>query len=179
MKHHHLKVVDSGESSDGETGRKSRLRSGETMAPLGYQMPLPLENESDSKKIVVVAMDDVHGTQFCSLVINLKPRTVVDVRHLIRFDLPGTSRKEVFSCFGAVHALYVNASLPWHELQPRDFISEDGTLSQRLSHEVIEREDSPILLLASKEPNARFLASYLHRVLSSQATCPWKIEQAV
>lgn len=179
MKRHHLSLVDTKESPCGVDGRKPIQRSGQVMAPLGCQLPLPLGGDAESKKIVVVAMDHMHGAQFRSLILSLKPRTVIDLRHLIRFDLPGTSRAEIFSCFSRVHALYVNDSLPWHELQPRDFMTDGNSLSHRLSHEVIERDNSPIMLLASKVEDARLLASYLHRITSSSMKGAWVIEREV
>ena len=110
--------------------------------------------------IVIVPMDHIHGVQLCRLILDLKPRTAVDLRHLIRFDLPGTSRTEIFHHLKNAHTLYVKASLPWHELQPRDFITDGTPLSQRLNHEVVERKDSPVLLFASKKDEARYLTAY-------------------
>lgn len=179
MKRPDLRLVPTFASFEARVVDAAALQSSQTMTPHGYQLSLPFDDQAVLTQIAIVAMDHIHGVQLCRLILDLKPRKAVDLRHLIRFDLPGTSRTEIFYYLSSVHTLYVKASLPWHQLQPRDFILDDTPLSQRLNHEIVEREESPILLLASKKDEARYLTAYLHRVLSSRAKRPWKIEQVV
>ncbi len=179
MKRPDLRLVPTLTSSEVRVTKRAAPQPSRTMTPDGYQFFLPFDETAVKTQIVIVAMDHIHGVQLCRLILDLKPRTAVDLRHLIRFDLPGTSRTEIFQHFKNAHTLYVKASLPWHELQPRDFITDGTPLSQRLIHEVLERKDSPVLLFASKRDEARYLTAYLHRVLSSQAKHPWKIEQVI
>lgn len=143
-----------------------------------FQLSLPLDDRM-AKQIVIVAMEHIHGIRLCGIIRDLMPKVAVDVRHLIRFDLPGTSRSEIFSQFAMLHTLYVKASLPWHTLTPRDFMLETIPLSQRLSHEVVERDDTPVLLLASRKVEVRYLTTFLSRALSAQARSPWKIVEAI
>lgn len=165
-------------TSAGDPVPKAITRVGQELFPHNYQFSLPFESKENHKNIVVISVDRAHGSDFCRLILKLKPKVAIDVRHLIRFDLPGTNRSEVFQCFKLSHTIYINESIPFHEFKPRDFLVSDNKLSQRLHHEIVERGDSPILILVSKAEEARYLTSYLHRLLSSHAAHPWKVEQA-
>jgi hypothetical protein len=110
--------------------------------------------------------------------LDLKPKVAIDLRLLIRFDLPGASRAEIFNHLKLVNTLYVKDSMQWNRLKAHDLMLSESTLSHRLNHEVVERDDSPILLLASKKDEARYLGAYLNRILSMRAKRPWRVDQA-
>lgn len=148
------------------------------MAPHGFQLGLPFEGDGGVQRILIVAMDEIHGSQFLALLRSVRPKAVVDLRHLIRFDLPGTNRDEVFYNLSHLRSLYVNASVPWHQLRRQDLISNDTSISQRLDHEVVERQDSPLVLLTAKKSELFEIAAYLNRSLSTRSNRAWKIEQA-
>lgn len=141
------------------------------------QLRLPFD-DSASRRIIIVAMDCIHGIQLCNLILDIKPKKAIDLRYLIRFDLPGTNRSEIFHRMKLVRTHYVKASLPWHQLSARDFMLGNKQLSDQLDYEIMGGEESPLLLLASKDDDVRNLTSYLNRLLSSHSTSYWQIEFA-
>jgi hypothetical protein len=144
----------------------------------GLQLSLPFDDCTTLRRIVIVSMDQIHGQTLCNLILDLKPKVAIDLRLLIRFDLPGASRAEIFNHLKLVNTLYVKDSMQWNRLKAHDLMLSESTLSHRLNHEVVERDDSPILLLASKKDEARYLGAYLNRILSMRAKRPWRVDQA-
>lgn len=132
----------------------------------------------ENRKVEIVSMDGLHGKRLCELIMSKKPKVALDLRHVIRFDLPGTSREQVLNYFRATNTLYVRDPLPWHALQRRDFIAGDKVISQRLEHETVERKQSPIMLFVPKEEHVGFLTAYLNRVFSSRGDGFWEIVAA-
>lgn len=146
-------------------------------APSNEQLCFSFDDEElhDSHRIEIVSMDGLHGKRLCELILSKRPKVAVDLRHVIRFDLPGTSREQVLSYFRATSTLYVREPLPWHILQRRDFVSGGKTISQRLEHETVERKQSPVMLFVPKDEHVRFLTAYLNRVCSNRAEGRWEI----
>lgn len=152
------------------SGARSRVASNE-------QLSFSFEDDDrfDGRRIEIVSMDGLHGKRLCELILSKKPRVALDLRHVIRFDLPGTSREQVLSYFRAANTLYVRDPLPWHALQRKDFIAGNRVISQRLEHETVERKHSPVMLFVPKDEHAGFLAAYLNRVFSTRGGEPWEI----
>lgn len=153
--------------------RCARMRSNEQLS-----FAFDDDKAHDSNRIEIVAMDGLHGKRLCEMILSKKPKVALDLRHVIRFDLPGTSREQVLSYFRASSTLYVRDPLPWHSLQRRDFISGDRVISQRLEHETVERKQSPVMLFVPKEEHIGFLTAYLNRVFSNRGDGPWEIVAA-
>lgn len=129
----------------------------------------------EGHRVEIVAMDGLHGRRLCELIMSNKPKVALDLRHVIRFDLPGTSREQVLGYFRAANTLYVRDPLPWHTLQRKDFVAGERVLSQRLEHETVEQKQSPVMLFVPKVEHIGFLASYLNRVFSNRGDGQWKI----
>lgn len=153
-----------------DEANRSRARSCEQLTFSFYDV-----ETQHGQRIEIVAMDGLHGRHLCELIMSRKPKVTLDLRHVIRFDLPGTSREQVLSYFRATNTLYVRDPIPWHDLQRRDFISGNRIISQRLEHETVERKQSPIMLFVPKDEHVKLLTSYLNRVFSMRGEGPWEI----
>ena len=154
-------------------------RLNETMVPHGHQLSLPFVNEITDRRTFIVPMDHIHGGRLCNLIMELKPQAVIDLRHVIRFDLPGTNRDRVFRHIRAVGSCYMTIPVPWHQFQARDFMAGETSLSDQLTQEVVKREGSPVLLFVSRRTEVRLVATYIHQILSSQARSSWQVVEAV
>jgi hypothetical protein len=153
--------------------RSSRKRSSEQLS-----FSFDDVEAQDGHRVEIVAMDGLHGKRLCELIVAKKPKVAVDLRYVIRFDLPGTSREQVLSYFRATNTLYVRDPIPWHDLQRRDFMAGDRVLSQRLEHETVERKHSPVMLFVPKKEHVALLTAYLNRVFSSRGEDSWEITTA-
>jgi hypothetical protein len=129
-------------------------------------------------RVEIVAMEGLHGKRLCELIVSKRPKVALDLRHVIRFDLPGTSREQVLSYFRATRTLYVREPIPWHNLQRKDFIAGDRVISQRLEHETVERNQSPVMIFVPKDEQVGLLTAYLNRVLSKRKEGLWAISAA-
>jgi hypothetical protein len=127
--------------------------------------------------VAIVPMEQIHGERFHAAFDKIRPKVVIDLRHAIRFDLPGTNRLAIFRLFSKVQTFYTIASLPWHQLEARRLMTENWDLSERLTHEVLERRQSPVMLLVPLTEHAIMLRSYLNRVLNERAKISWCMEQ--
>ena len=145
--------------------------------PLNEQLCFSFEEKKlcESHRIEIISMDGLHGKRLCELILSSRPKVAVDLRHVIRFDLPGTSREQVLAYFRATGTLYVREPLPWHALQRKDFISGNKIISQRLEHETVERKQSPVMLFVPKDEHINFLTAYLNRVFSNRGKGHWEI----
>lgn len=132
------------------------------------------QNEK-SNKLTIVVMETVHGLDFCNLVSDLVPKIILDMRLSVRFDLPGSSRDHIFNQFKRSRALYSRASLNWHDLTHSDFMLGENSLSNRLNHELLEREESPLLILVQKPSHAQLLHSFVNRQLKGNGKENWSV----
>lgn len=156
-----------------DESHRSRARFGEQLSFSFHDVEV-----KRGQRIEIVAMDGLHGRRLCELIMLKKPKVTLDLRHVIRFDLPGTSREQVLSYFRATNTIYVRDPIPWHDLQRRDFMSGNRIISQRLEHETVERKQSPVMLFVPKHEHVKFLTSYLNRVFSMRGEGPWEILSA-
>ncbi|WP_156392777.1 hypothetical protein [Rhizobium sp. Root482] len=173
----HLRLV----ASDPALTRavQERVTVGKRKLKFEEQLSFNLEGEVQEKRVILIAMAPLHGRRFMELIASIKPKVVLDTRHAIRFDLPGTSRSYVFARFASIHAYYAKAHIPWHELRAADFMLERGPLSNRLHHEILEREEDCIMVLLPDAEHLGLFRSYLNRQLSTSSKMDWRIEEAV
>lgn len=170
-----LRLVQSGAKSENDEKQGIVPRVFRS-AQRPQQLKLPFDLPSEPELIIkIVAMDSVHGRLLNEILEQFEPEVVLDLRHAVRFDLPGTSRQLVFSHLSRLHAHYSVDSIPWHAIQPTDLMTMQWGLSPRLLHELLHEGSSRLLLLVPKPDHARLLASYLNRVLSEQSTQEWEM----
>ena len=174
----HLRLVTDAEAAASLAGTAPKRR-GVAVAE-GEQLTFDFWEEQDPQRLIVlVAMDAIHGRTLCELILRTKPRVALDMRYAVRFDLPGTNRTQVFLHFHETNTMYSKSSIPWHQLKAADFMIDRGPISQRLYHEVLERNIDPIMLLVPQPDHARFVNAYLNRKMSEHVDHAWRIEQAV
>lgn len=173
----HIKLVVSGFVQADKADFRTTI--GKRPARKGEQLVLDLGEIPHEKQLTIVCMDSIHGKTLCNIISNLRPQVAVDLRHAVRFDLPGTNRDQVFMRFNEAKTFYTQAGLPWHELKPADFMADRTSLSHRLHHEILERAEAVILLLLPSPEHSKYLRSYLNRKLSEKAGHPWRIEEVV
>lgn len=130
------------------------------------------------RRILVAAMDRIHGLRLHELVAEVHPVTVLDLRHTIRFDLPGTSRLMFLESVSRVRSLYMRVPMEWHG-DVQSAVNVDVVLPVRLHHEVVERRDGNLMLLVKKPEHALRISSMLNVTLSKSDLHGWDIEQAI
>jgi hypothetical protein len=128
-------------------------------------------------RVLVVAMDTVHGRTLQKAVVSNKPRSVIDLRYAARFDQYGSDRDTLFAYFKSVGAYYALDSMPWHDLSVRDFMTETDLLVPRVHHELVELGKGAVMFFVPKPQHASMLIAYLNRMLSSKAKSSWGIER--
>lgn len=158
------------------TTRRQKIKA--TAFPRDWQLSLPFDDLPLGPTIVVVPMETMNGPALRGLIQNRRPNAAVDLRELIRFDLPGTSREDVFRTLHTYHTYYVKDPLPWHRLDARALALLDGPVSNTLVHEIAERSAACVFVLVYKHDDARSIASHLNKVLSERMDGPWHIEEA-
>lgn len=130
------------------------------------------------RRIVLIPMDEVDGILLHHLVFELEPIAAMDLRHAVRFDLPGTNRNRFFGDLRLAHTLYIREPIEWHDLDITPFAVDAALVPARLFHEIIEREDGHVLLLVPNKQSATIMASALNLALTRKKTHGWRIEQA-
>lgn len=150
-----------------------------TATPRDWQLPLPFDDTPIGPTVLIVPMVTMNGSTLRGLINERRPNSAVDLRELIRFDLPGTSREDVFRTLQVHHTYYVKDPLPWHRLDARALAMLDGPVSNKLVHEIAEQRAACIFVLVYKHDEARSIASHLTKVLSERMVGPWHIEEAV
>jgi hypothetical protein len=142
------------------------------------QLRLKFDDEP-VRRIVLVAMDEIDGWQLHELVIALKPFAAVDLRHAVRFDLPGTNRARFFDDLSQLHALYIREPIEWHHIEKNPMVTTSDILPLRVRYEVLEQETGHILLMVPRYSHSRVMASALNLALSTRKSHGWRIEQAL
>lgn len=165
-----------GEKGELTAGQRQKIKA--TAVPRDWQLPLPFDDAPVGPTIVIVPMETMNGSTLRGLISDRRPNSAVDLRELIRFDLPGTSREDIFRAFHVHHTHYVKDPLPWHRLDARSFALLEAPVSNALVHEIAERSADCILVFVYRHDEARSIASHLNRVLSERLEGPWHIEEA-
>lgn len=132
--------------------------------------------DGEIRHILIVVMDEVHGSRLASAVDRLPPVVVVDLRQTLRFDQPGLSRTSFFDHLSRLRSVYLREPIEWHQL-PTKHINDKSSLPIRLYHEAVERWEGHIALLVSKLEHARYLESVLNIALMERRPDGWEIEQ--
>jgi len=141
------------------------------------QLELDL-NDEPVRKIIVAAMDRIHGQTLHEIVADFHPALVLDLRNTIRFDLPGTSREVFLEMISQMHCAYMRAPITW-DVNLRGPVQVELELPVRLRHEVIERPDGNLILLVNKSEHVLKLSSMLNVALSSYHANRWEIDQVI
>lgn len=174
----HLRIVSDNGPAEPASRTADRPQVDATFVPTDWQLPLPFDTAPLGPTVVVVPMEGMNGPSLKSLISSRRPNSAVDLRELVRFDLPGTSREDVFHFLRTHRTHYVKDPLPWHRLAARDLIAHTGPISQLMMHEITERGAECILVFVYRREDARSLASHLNRVMAERITGPWHIEEA-
>lgn len=130
------------------------------------------------RRIVLIPMDEVDGAVLHQLLCELAPVAAMDLRHAVRFDLPGTNRNRFFNDLKLTDTLYVREPIEWHALELSPFVTDSNLVPVRLFHEIVEREDGHVMLLLPDKKSAVIMASALNLALTLKRTHGWRIEQA-
>lgn len=148
------------------------------VTPTDWQLDLPFDAHPIGVSVVIASLEAMTGAQLRSLLADRRPDTVVDLREMIRFDLPGTNRGDIFKTFRYFNAHYVKDPLPWHSLTTRDFGASDNPVSTRLIHEVVERSLSRVMIFVTRPADCRSIAAHLRRIMPERLSVPFHIEEA-
>lgn len=174
-----LHIVPDNDTGPEVVEKGVRQKIGATFVPRNWQLSLPFEEVPIGPTIVLVAMEAMTGAVLRNLLVARRPDSVVDLRELIRFDLPGTSREDIFQCFTIIHTHYARDPLPWHKLEARDLALKAAPVSQVLMHEVTERSAKCVMVFVYRREESKLLAPHLTRVMGERIPGPWRIEEAV
>jgi len=161
-----------------EASSNRRQKIDAASIPRDWQLALPFDDMPIGPTVLIVPMEAMNGSTLRGLITERRPTSAVDLRQLIRFDLPGTSREDVFRTLHAHRTHYVKDPLPWHRLDARALAMLDGPVSNALVHEIAERDAHCILVFVYKPDEARSIASHLTKVLGARMEGPWRIEEA-
>jgi hypothetical protein len=161
-----------------EFGLKRRVKRKDAKRhPLSDTNQFSFELECDAlKQIVIVAMDEIDGAHLRQLLDVTQPRYLLDLRHVVRFDNPGSSRDHFFNHLSKSRASYARDPIAWHTIDVAPFAVDADLLPARLRFEVIEQLHDNVVLLVSKPTESRKLASVLNLALSRESTSNWVIQ---
>lgn len=124
----------------------------------------------------IAVTDTIHGRRLTTLVDELTPEFVIDLRDVLRFDLPGLSREFFFHRLSAHGVHYARAPIAWHQISAYG-ITTDTKLPIRLHHEAVERWGGNLILLVSRAEHAMHMHAMLNMALSTHRCHGWSIER--
>ena len=176
MKRAHFRVVQ-GRKISREDDIQRNASNFSTLVPHGYQLSLPFAESAEDCKIFVAVVDEIHGLHLCDVIFEYRPEKVIDIRHLVRFDLPGIFREMFFNLIDRANSKYIRIPIPWHQLSIREIMSGQAPISNELIRAIVETKDGRLLLLVSSFSEAERLEIVINRVFSEVATCPWNVER--
>lgn len=178
MNRSHLHVVPKSNPKS-ERDVRSQPRLSQMVVPSGHQFTLPLDGQNQYRQIFIVPMDEIHGRRLCNLIVGTMPKTVIDLRHVIRFDLPGSNRKKIFRCLETSNSQYTRLPISWHLIQAQDIMSGKDLFPDQLTQEIIKQKETPTLMLVASKIQTRLLITFVSQVISSCTRSPCKIEEIV
>jgi hypothetical protein len=139
---------------------------------------LSLNFADPSCRLFMIAVTgSLHGRRLTDVIDKTSPRYVVDLRDVLRFDLPGLTRNLFFNNLSSKGVNYTRVPMRWHDVSPRA-LTVSGTLPPRLYHEAVEQTEGNLVLLVSRPEHALHTHALLNMALSINSRNSWRIEQA-
>lgn len=179
MKGEHLRLVpapsSSAQETSGSTHKQVRVSKNRILG--NAQLSLPLDDIFEAKRVILIPLDVVHGEQLIELLCDAKPRIIIDVRSLIRFNLPGMNRELIFKKFYKLSSMYIRESIKWESVTSHDVMVGNYEIPTRICYELLNMHHGCALLMTEKQAEARMLASALNRFLSADKNSNWVIER--
>lgn len=129
-----------------------------------------------SRQFKIAVTDSIHGRRLAQLVTDLVPEYVLDLRDVLRFDLPGLSRDSFFNMLSAQGVHYERAPMGWQAISTYGIVTE-ATLPHQLYDKVIERNVRNLVLLVSRSEHALHTHTLLNFALSINHELGWEIER--
>lgn len=139
------------------------------------QLELDLGDRS-CRLLKIAITESIHGLTLKALIDELNPEFVLDLREVLRFDMPGLSRDHFFHMLSVRGVHYARAPIGWHHISPRA-LTANSALPQRLHHEAVERWGGNLVLLVSRPEHALHTQAMLNLALSSKREEGWRIER--
>lgn len=128
-------------------------------------------------RIMTIAVtDSLHGQTLLDVIDKVSPEFVLDLRDVLRFNLPGMSRDLFFHMLSNRGVHYARVPVGWHNIAPRA-VTAGSTLPARLQHEAVERWGGNLVLLVSRNEHALHTQAMLNLVLSSRRSKGWQIQR--
>ncbi|WP_454279021.1 hypothetical protein [Sphingomonas sp. Marseille-Q8236] len=124
----------------------------------------------------IAATESLHGQTLSALIDQVSPEFVLDLRDVLRFNLPGLSRDVFFHMLSARGVHYARVPIGWHSISPKA-VTAGAPLPARLQHEAIERWGGNLVLLVSRNEHALHTQAMLNMALSSHRSRGWRIER--
>ncbi|MCS6622937.1 hypothetical protein N0B44_08455 [Roseibacterium beibuensis] len=120
------------------------------------QMELPLDGAlSPNLSIHVVALEAMHGSDFIRTLRQVHPKAVFDLREVGRFNMPGASRQSVFGELRRLESRYIEAPMPWSDMNLREYSSNFVNTASRL-RSFVKQEGSPSIFIVSNDSQRDF-----------------------
>lgn len=129
-------------------------------SPFG-QMELPLGGDAPSNLAVhVVALEAMHGADFIRILRQISPKAVFDLREIGIFNIPGTSRQSIFRELRRLESRYIEAPMPWSDMNLNDYSSNFVNTASMLRR-LFKREGSPSVFVVSNAAQREFTLQLL------------------
>ena len=176
MKRRELKVIVNDGNGHVDDG-KNRPYKVEVLAPFGFQLPLPFDDEIVELDFFVVAANELEGFDLCGIISELSPIEIIDLRHVVRFDFPGSNRKHFFQCVKNVSAEYILEPVPWHKMSIKEIMGGgDQALNVILSN-LLSGKRGRILFMVTTFSEIEKLEICINFLLSTEGNQSWKVER--
>jgi hypothetical protein len=135
---------------------------------------------SHIRRVLITAMERLHGARLHELLYELNPTVVLDLRNTIRFDLPGTNRDLFLGRISELRSCYVRAPMEW-KAGPTS--AQDGNdrypLPDRVNEQVLDRREGNIMLLVNRSSHAAHISSMLDRTRAANRFYDFSVDQAL
>ena len=153
--------------------------------PIVKNMPRPrLSNEagqfsitfeSELRRIVVIAMEDLHGSLLVHGLSTLNANVVIDTRSVVRFDLPSMNREFFFRILSGSATQYLRQPLDWPASKGVRLATSTSLVTERMRHELLDKSNRNLAFLVSKSHHAAMLASEVNLVLTTGNQTNWDL----
>lgn len=135
---------------------------------------------SHIRRVLVAAMERIHGARLHELLYELHPTVVLDLRNTIRFDLPGTNRDLFLGRISELRSCYVRAPMEW-KAGPTS--GHDGNdlypLPDRVNEQVLDIREGNVMLLVNRSIHAAHISSLLDKKRETNSIHQFSVDQAL
>ena len=140
----------------------------------GAQLALPLDGV---RRLFVVSADDLHGRTLMSLLAQVHPRQIIDLRNFPRLDFTGITADDFRRMLLTLRTSYWKAGISLQEIESQSLRFDLNDLCSNIIQQMRDRDSNiigPYMFFVQSSRQQNLIGPYLNSALATASGQQWQ-----